>query len=289
MKPSRARHGRERLRAWYADRYDVYPWRVPTSGPYGVLVSEVMLQQTQAARVGPAYGAFLRRFPTVADLANASKADVVREWGRLGYPRRAVALHAAARVCVAEHGGRIPSEVEALLALPGVGPYTASAVASIGFGRPVAAIDTNVRRVVARFIRGVEPADLSADHLRADAESWLDRDDPAAWNQAVMDLGREVCRPLPRCDVCPVAIDCRFRLIGAAPRRPDRLRPRYEGSFRQVRGMVLDQLRRYSSVSESSLRAVIRRDRRVASAAIDSLVRDGIAERTEGPRVRLAR
>jgi A/G-specific adenine glycosylase len=214
---------------------------------------------------------------------------VVRAWGRLGYPRRAIALHAAARACVAEHEGAIPADVSALLALPGVGRYTASAVASIGFGRPVAAVDTNVRRVVARFLRGAEPADLPASLLQTDADAWLDGDDPAAWNQAVMDLGREICRPLPRCDACPVAIDCRFRASGAVPRRAGRRRTRYEGSLRQTRGTILDELRRHPTVTEAFIARLLRGDGASPSAAIEGLVRDGIAERIDGERVRLAR
>src|SRR5262245_60007442 len=141
---------RAALLAWYRPRPHDYPWRTTDPDPYAVLVSEVMLQQTQAARVAPAYRTFLQRFPDVRTLASAARAELLRAWGGLGYPRRALALREAARAIVRDHGCVVPSDPDVLLALPGVGPYTAAAVASIAFGAPVAAIDTNVRRVTAR-------------------------------------------------------------------------------------------------------------------------------------------
>ena len=276
------------MRSWYADRAETYPWRRPSPEPYEVLVSEVMLQQTQAARVAPAYVEFVLGFPTVAALAAASKADVVRAWGRLGYPRRAVALHAAARTVMREHDGRIPSDVETLLTLPGVGPYTASAVASIAYGRRVAAVDTNVRRVVARFTLGSEPAQMRSDDVAAAALAWLDVDDPGAWNQALMDLGREVCRPAPRCEGCPVSVDCRFLSLGAKPRPSGRRRPRFEGSIRQTRGLILEHLRGRRSMPEASVANVVGEQAASAPAAVEGLVRDGIVERIRGGRIRLA-
>ena len=229
-KPSRRRLGREALRAWYAPRRRAYPWR-GSHDPYAVWVSEVMLQQTQASRVVPAFRSFLRRFPTVRALAAAPRRDVVREWGGLGYNRRAVRLSEAARAIVRDHGGRIPRDPATLRELPGVGPYTAAAVASLGFGEPVAVVDTNVRRVVARVHLGIDGHEATAKEVWALADAWLDRDDPITWNQAVMDLGREVCRPKPRCDVCPLARVCRFRLAGSIAARG----PRAAGAVRGLR------------------------------------------------------
>ena len=145
---------------WYRPRRHAYAWRRGRRNAYRTLVSEVMLQQTQAARVKPIFEAFVARFPGVAALAAASRADVLRAWAGLGYNRRAVALHEAARAIVREHRGRVPNDVGALVRLPGMGPYTASAVASIGYGAPVAALDGNVRRVVARAVRGAEPDEV---------------------------------------------------------------------------------------------------------------------------------
>ena len=275
-KPSRRRLGREALRAWYAPRRDAYPWR-GSHDPYAVWVSEVMLQQTQAARVVPAYASFLRRFPTVRALAVAPRRDVVAQWGGLGYNRRAVRLSEAARAIVRDHGGRIPHDTDELLELPGVGPYTAAAVASMGFGEPVAVVDTNVRRVVSRVHLGIDGHEVPAKEVWGLAEAWLDRDDPVTWNQALMDLGREVCRPEPRCDVCPLAGVCRFRRDGAAASRgPSRQGP-FEGSTRQVRGAVVNALRSHPWLTPARLASetgfpVDRVDAAVATLSVDGLV-----------------
>ncbi len=285
-KPSRRRLGREALRAWYAPRRDAYPWR-GSHDPYAVWVSEVMLQQTQAARVVSAFASFLRRFPTVRALAVAPRRDVVAQWGGLGYNRRAVRLSEAARAIVRDHGGRIPYDKDELLELPGVGPYTAAAVASLGFGEPVAVVDTNVRRVVSRVHLGVDGHEVSSKEAWGLAEGWLDRDDPVTWNQALMDLGREVCRPEPRCDVCPLAGVCRFRRDGAtASRGPSRQEP-FEGSTRQVRGAVVNALRSHPWLTPAQLASetgfpVDRVDAAVATLSVDGLVE------VDGGRVRLA-
>lgn len=239
---------RAALLAWYEPRRRAYPWRArPT--PYRVLVSEVMLQQTQAPRVVPSYRSFLRRFPSVRALASAARAEVLRAWAGLGYNRRAVALHGAARAIVREHGGRVPHDPAELERLPGVGPYTAAAVASIGHRRPVAAVDVNVGRVTARYHRGREAHELPAAAVRELAGSWLDRAAPGAWNQALMDLGREVCRPAPRCAECPLAPGCRFRRSGREPSAAGRRQPSFDGSFRQIRGRVVAALRERPSAT----------------------------------------
>jgi A/G-specific adenine glycosylase len=281
----------EELRAWYAPRARAYPWRSrPT--PYRVLVSEVMLQQTRASRVAPAFRAFLRRFPSVRALASAPRSDVLRAWAGLGYDRRAVRLHAAARAIVEEHGGRVPRDTVALRALPGVGPYTAAAVASIAFGKPFPALDVNVGRVVARFRLGREAHEERPYRVEDAAERWLDREDPGGWNQAVMDLGREVCRSRPRCEVCPLATRCAFRRSGRRPAQPPRRQGPFEGSFRQVRGRVLALLRERGGVSLGALEADIGDDRiadAVRALAADGLVSAGPAALDGRPsgRVRL--
>ena len=284
-KPSRRRLGREALRGWYAHRRDAYPWR-GSHDPYAIWVSEVMLQQTQASRVVPAFESFLHRFPTVRALAAAARRDVVRQWGGLGYNRRAVRLSEAARVVVRDHGGRVPRDPAALRELPGVGPYTAAAVASIGVGDPVAVVDTNVRRVVARVHLGIDGHDAPARQVAALADAWLDRDDPVTWNQALMDLGREVCRPKPRCDVCPLARVCRFRRAGSiAGRGPKRQGP-FEGSTRQVRGAVVRVLRSHPSLTRTHLSAETGFTRQRIDDAIGTLVADGLVqEGTDGVRL----
>jgi A/G-specific adenine glycosylase len=247
-----------------------------------------MLQQTQAARVEPLFLAFLARFPEVVSLAAASRADVLRAWSGLGYNRRAVALHEAARAIVADHRGRIPRDVDALRRLPGVGPYTAAAVASIGHGEPVAAVDTNVRRVCARAIHGAEPDEVAAAVLAADADGWLDRADPGTWNQALMDLGRVACRPAPRCDVCPLATICRFRAAGRTSRPSGRRQPPFEGSARQVRGAVVRLLRDRRSATEATIVHRTGHAPRAVRAAAAALVGEGLLDRTPSGRLRLA-
>ena len=247
-----------------------------------------MLQQTQAVRVEPIFEAFVGRFPDVAALAEASRADVLRAWAGLGYNRRGVALHETARAIVRDHGGRVPRTPEALRQLPGVGPYTASAVASIGCGEPVAAVDTNVRRICARAIHGAEPDEISGERLARDAQDWLDPSAPGDWNQALMDLGRVFCRPAPRCDACPLATQCRFRADGRTGRPSGRRQSPFEGSTRQVRGAVVEVLRVLRSASAEALAERTGHRSRAIAAATESLVRDRILERTRSGRYRLA-
>lgn len=282
------------LLEWYRPRRRAYPWR-RTADPYAVLVSEVMLQQTQAPRVTDPYERFLERFPTVSALAAAPRSEVVRAWGGLGYNRRAVALSLAARAIVREHGGRVPSEPDALRSLPGVGPYTAAAVASIAFGRRIAAVDTNVRRIVARVHLGTDADAAHPRRTRELAEAMVDGDEPGAWNQALMDLGREVCRPRPRCDECPLAPRCRFRATGAVPARSRRRQDPFPGSSRQVRGGVVRVLRERPAATIGALAAGIGADSERVVTAVRELHHEGIlhagpgalAGRANG-RVRLA-
>jgi A/G-specific adenine glycosylase len=284
---------RERLLTWYrADAAD-YPWRRRAEAPYAVLVSEVMLQQTQVTRVGPAFERFLDRFPDVRTLAAARPADVLRAWSGLGYNRRAVALHRAARAIVRDHAGVVPRDLPSLRALPGVGPYTAAAVASIAFGLPVAAIDTNARRVVGRLVLGLEPSEVSGPALAAAADAMVARATPGDWNQAVMDLGRAVCRPVPRCEACPLAEPCVFRRRErrvAAARASQPRSPAFVGSTRQLRGSIVRRLaasRRALDPSELGA-GLDEPDRRVRTAT-DALVHEGLVERTRDGRLRLPR
>ena len=262
----------EAILAWYeAVRRDL-PWR-RTRDPYAILVSEIMLQQTQVARVVPYYEAFLERFPSAAALAGASVTDVLRAWSGLGYNRRALALRAAAEV-VARDGW--PRDAEGLRTLPGVGPYTAAAVASFAFGEQAAAVDTNVRRVIERLDRRRRrPPALArrADALLPDARA-------ADWNQALMELGATVCAArAPVCEACPAA-SCRSRgrPLLSGPARPVAERVRFEDTDRFVRGRIVAAL-----AAGADLPAGIvpdRLDRALAGLARDGLVvRDGAAVR----------
>ena len=272
------------LLEWYEPRRRVYPWR-GTRDPYRMLVSEVMLQQTQASRVVPAYRAFVREFPALRALAAAPRREVVLAWAGLGYNRRAVALSEAARAAVREHDGRLPSDPAALRALPGIGPYTAAAVASIAFGAPVAAMDANVRRVVGRVLEGTD--EVAPARVRELTAAWLDRARPGDWNQALMDLGREVCRPRPRCDVCPLWSRCRFVALGATASPAPRRQSSFEGSFRQVRGAVVRVLRERETASPAELAERIGADAATVAEAVARLREDGLVQVHRG-RVRLA-
>ena len=291
--PSRRDAAREALLVWFRANGPDYPWRRREDDPYAVLISEVMLQQTQAARVAEAFPVFMDRFPDVPTLAAASRANVLRAWAGLGYNRRAVALHEAARAIVREHDGRVPADLASLLALPGVGPYTAAAVASIAFGEPVPAIDTNARKVVARLALGAEPGEVRASAIADSATRWLTRDRPGEWNQAVMNLGREVCRPVPRCELCPLAAACRFRAGGRAVmgrRGGGRRQPAFEGSMRQVRGGVVRELRaRASAITLVTLSGALGEPPSRVEEAVGALEREGLVERTPAGRVRLPR
>ncbi len=281
------------LLRWYGPRRAAYPWR--GADPYGVWVSEVMLQQTQAARVAPAYLEFIRRFPDVHALAATPRADVLRAWGSLGYPRRAVALSEAAHRMVRDHGGRVPDDPAVLAGLPGIGPYTAAAIAALGYGRPVAALDTNVRRVTSRSLLGREPHHVAAPDLAAAAGDWLRAGRPGDVLQALMDLGRTVCRPVPRCVSCPLADACRFRLEGGVPERGRRRQPAYAGSLREVRGAVLRALRsgRSGGASISGLAVATGFGAERVTRAVRGLAADGVVAAGPGalagrPRGRVA-
>ena len=247
-----------------------------------------MLQQTQASRVVPAFERFVAAFPSVRTLAGAPTSDVLQAWDGLGYNRRAVALSRAAREIHARHGGRVPRDPVTLRELPGVGRYTADAVAAIAFGEPVVAADVNVLRVTARARLGENPsAAPRSDVLRA-ASEWLGTADPAAWNQALMDLGREVCRSVPRCDLCPIAGSCAFVRNGSRPERAVRRRAQgpFQGSMRQVRGAVVRALRTRPSMPISSLAREIGEPQERVRAAVGALQREGVVVSVRG-RVRL--
>jgi A/G-specific adenine glycosylase len=233
------------LIAWFDAAARDLPWRRDTS-PWSVMVSEFMLQQTPVGRVLPVFEAWMRRWPTPEALAAASPGEAVRAWGRLGYPRRALRLHAAATAIVEKHGGEVPPERDALLALPGVGDYTASAIASFAFGARHPVLDTNVRRVLARVIEGVAfPAPSVAAAERALAESLMPDDDAHRWAAATMELGAVVCTArAPRCGDCPVAEHCRWREAGYPDHEgPPRRGQAWAGTDRQVRGRLMAVLR----------------------------------------------
>lgn len=232
------------LLRWYDEHARDLPWRRTTATAWGVLVSELMLQQTPVARVLPVYDAWLARWPTPGDLAAAPVGEAIRAWGRLGYPRRAIRLHAAATAITEQHDGRVPDTYEALRALSGVGDYTASAVLAFAYGRRRAVLDTNVRRVLARLVNGAEfpPTAVTAAE-RSVAVDLLPDDEPTAatWSVALMELGALVCTAAsPTCDACPVAPSCAWRAAGhPAYDGPPRRGQAWAGTDRQCRGRLM--------------------------------------------------
>jgi A/G-specific adenine glycosylase len=232
------------LLRWYDEHARDLPWRRTGATAWGVLVSEVMLQQTPVARVLPVHASWMERWPSPASLAASPVGDAIRAWGRLGYPRRATRLHAAATAITEQHHGIIPDTYEALRALPGVGDYTASAVLAFAFRRRQAVLDTNVRRVLARVVTGDEfPPQAVTASEKALAVSLLPADEPTAatWSVAVMELGALVCTAAtPACDACPVRTTCAWRLAGhPAYDGPPRRGQAWEGTDRQCRGRLM--------------------------------------------------
>ena len=266
---------------WYAGAARDLPWRRPGVDPWAVLVSEVMLQQTQVARVLPAYAAWLERWPTPAALAAEAPGEAVRMWGRLGYPRRALRLHACAVAVVERFGGRLPSTVPELLELPGIGDYTARAVVAFAHRRRVPVVDTNVRRVVARTVQGRADAPVTrADLALVEALLPADEDAAATASVALMELGALVCTArAPRCPSCPVLSLCAWAAAGrpelAAPvRRPQG----FAGSDRQVRGRLLAVLRDAPEPVDPGLLAQAWDEPVQRARALDGLVADGLVD-----------
>ncbi|MBL8589870.1 MAG: A/G-specific adenine glycosylase [Methylobacteriaceae bacterium] len=214
------------LLAWYDRHARALPWRAPpgvVADPYAVWLSEIMLQQTTVAAVKPFYEKFLAAWPTVEALAAAPTDDVMKAWAGLGYYSRARNLHAAAQAVAREHGGRFPDTEEGLRALPGVGPYTAAAIAAIAFGRCAVVVDGNVERVVARLFRIETPLPAAKPALRAAAATITPHARPGDFAQAMMDLGATVCTPRrPACALCPLTRDCAARRAGVEDALPAR-------------------------------------------------------------------
>ncbi|MFW3172859.1 A/G-specific adenine glycosylase [Geodermatophilus sp. CPCC 206100] len=276
---------------WFATAARDLPWRRPGVDPWAVLVSEVMLQQTPVARVEPVWREWTARWPTPAALAATSPAEVIRAWGKLGYPRRALRLREAAIALTERHGGVVPADVAALEALPGIGTYTARAVVCFGHGRPQPVVDTNVRRVVARLVHGrAEAAPARASDL-ADVAA-LAPPDPARavrFSVAAMELGALVCvARTPRCGACPVRDRCAWRLAGCpASDGPPRRVQRFPGTDRQVRGRLLDVLRDAEGPVSATRLDDAWDDAVQRARCLDSLLVDGLVEQTPDGRFRL--
>jgi A/G-specific adenine glycosylase len=277
---------------WYERSRRELPWRETGVTPWQILVSEFMLQQTPVARVLSIWPDWVRRWPTPSATAAASAGDVLRAWGKLGYPRRAKRLHECATVIARDHGDVVPDDIEVLVTLPGVGSYTARAIACFAYHRPVPVVDTNVRRVVARVVHGLADAGApSAARDHADVSALLPDDELApTFSVALMELGAIVCSArAPRCGLCPLR-ECAWRRAGYPPAQgPARRVQTYAGTDRQVRGRLLDVLRASDCpVTRAELDVAWLTDTQQRDRALDSLLADGLVTRTVDGRFALA-
>jgi A/G-specific adenine glycosylase len=276
---------RDAILAWYAEQGRPLAFR-RTRDPYAILVSEAMAQQTQASRAAAYWEGFMEQFPTVGSLAAATPAAVLRAWQGLGYDRRALALWRTARIVVAKHGGRMPSTVPELQALPGIGPYTARAIAALAFGAPVGAVDVNVRRVLGRIVAGDALA-LPTPELQRIADDAVPSDRPGEWTHALMDVGATLCRSrAPRCEACPARPWCRKasqataeKTAAAPPPRPRRPTSTFASTNRWLRGRILDRLRAAPDGEWVALdEAIGTHDLGRVRAATNAMAVDGILE-----------
>ena len=282
--PSLPDEARDAILDWYVSHGRPLAFR-RTTDPYAVLVSEAMAQQTQAARAGDAWLGFMDRFPTPRALAAASPADVLRAWQGLGYNRRALNLQRAARQIVALHDGEVPADLHALQALPGVGPYTARAVAAIAFGQPTGAVDTNVRRVLGRVLAG-DAASMPAAELQRVADAAVPSGRAADWTHALMDIGATVCRPRrPICEDCPVRTWCAYAagtrppLLDAPAARPTTAPVAFASTSRWLRGRIVDRLRAVPDGAWTTIEGPIgEHDEAAVLAALTALAVEGLIE-----------
>lgn len=277
----------EEITRWFEAHGRELPWRERDPGSWAILVVEVMSQQTPIQRVVPTWRDWMERWPTPADLAGASPAEVIRAWGRMGYPRRALALREAARRITDEHGGVVPSSEDHLLDLPGVGPYTAAATRAFAHGERAVVLDTNIRRVLTRVVDGaaLPPAHTrAAERARAEEVLPSERGASVLWNAAVMELGALVCTArAPVCERCPVT-SCAWREAGYPDNAPVRRPQQWVGSDRQVRGTLMAQLRAhpgpltYAHLSSCVLGAHPETEASQLERALEGLLADALVE-----------
>lgn len=277
---------------WFDTHARDLPWRRPDRTPWSVLVSEIMLQQTPVARVQPVWQQWIARWPRPSDLAAESPGEVVRAWGKLGYPRRALRLHATANLIAREHDDEVPSDIDTLLTLPGIGAYTARAVAAFAYGQRTPVVDTNVRRVVARAVHGGGTAGPPATTRdMADVQALLPRSaaQAARFSAALMELGALVCTARsPQCGACPLTADCSWQQAGRpAYTGPTRPAQRYAGTDRQVRGLLLDVLRGTDEPVDKARLDIVWSQAGQRDRCLDSLLVDGLVEQTEDGRFAL--
>ncbi len=281
----------EQLIAWYEQNARTLPWRKSRISSYQILVSEIMLQQTPAARVAPQWQAWIKRWPNAASLANATPAEVIRQWDRLGYPNRALRLHQTAKELVAKHNGKLPSTYDELIALPGIGDYTAAAIIAFAHNKRSVVLDTNIRRVISRVWHGVErPGTSVSSGERQFAESLVPLADESAakWSIAIMEFGALVCTARdPQCSACPIANTCNWRIAGFPASDIKPKTQKFEGTDRQVRGQIMKLLKDSASSLPKSTLAEVTSDTQQFERALHSLVIDGLVDVTKNGRFQL--
>ncbi|WIM67349.1 A/G-specific adenine glycosylase [Corynebacterium breve] len=268
--------------SWFEANARPLPWRDPATSAWAILLSEVMSQQTPVARVAPIWQQWLDTWPDVESFAQARSDEVLRAWGTLGYPRRALRLLECARVIVARHGGKVPADVDELLALPGIGDYTARAVACFAFGQNVPVVDTNVRRVYSRAVEGRPLAPPASKRELAQVASLLPERKGPVFSAGLMELGALICTATsPLCDVCPIQADCAWVQAGKPAPTEDELRSKkvqkFAGTDRQVRGKIMKVLREADAPVGQSKIDVVWPDKAQLSRALFSLLDDGLA------------
>ena len=281
MKPA----DQEAILDWFDKNKRDLPWR--KTDPWGVMVSEYMLQQTPVNRVLPKWLEWMDRWPTPSDLADAKKSDVISAWGRLGYPRRAIRLHEAAKIIATLHNNSVPREIEILRQLPGIGDYTAAAIASFAFNESTLVMDINIRRLFSRAIDGVEHPTSSPSQYERKIRSQLLPLDGAKWAAATMELGALICTSKnPQCDLCPVIKVCSWRKLGspASERKPKT--QTWHGTDRQCRGVVVQALREKKALSKTEIKKLWSEEEQLEKA-LKTLLADGLIE-TTGKKYKLA-
>ena len=273
----------EAICAWFDANGRDLPWRRPGTSAWGVLVSEVMSQQTPMSRVIGPWHEWMNRWPTPDDLAEEDSGEAVAAWGRLGYPRRALRLHSCAVTIATEHDGVVPNSYDELVALPGIGDYTASAVVSFAFGGRATVLDTNVRRLIARAESGIANCPTSVTRAeRVVADALVPNEDARAakWAVASMELGALVCTARsPQCEVCPIRDGCRWVIDGRPDNAPARRGQPWKGTDRQCRGVIMDVVRNspHGVKVQMALSAWPQPDQ--ASRCLESLLDDGLVHR----------
>ncbi len=264
---------------WFAENKRDLPWRKST--PWGVLVSEFMLQQTPVVRVLPKWNEWMQRWPTPADLAAATTAEVITAWGRLGYPRRALRLHECAKIIANEFNGEVPESEEILKSLPGIGEYTAAAIASFAYDSKALVLDVNIRRVFARVINGVESPKTGLSNLeRAARTELIPENDPHVWAAATMELGALVCTSRnPKCNECPVASICQWKAAGYPESDQPRKTQGWHGTDRQCRGIIVQALRENAALNIMEIKKLWHDESQIEKA-LATLTHDGLISLT---------